>query len=64
MEYQFEKQICTNCKKPEFCIRKDLDWLCQDCFSWSVGFAEQKDMINQIMLDSKIEDLELRNDRD
>lgn len=62
-EYQFENQKCTDCKKPRFCIRKDLDWLCQECFSWAVGFAEQKDVINEIMAE-KLEDLELRNDRD
>ncbi len=64
MEYQFERQLCSNCKANEFCIKKDLDWLCQECFSWSVGFAETKDMVNQIMEDQHIYDLEMRNDRD
>jgi hypothetical protein len=70
MDYQFERQICNGCQKAQFCIRKELEWLCQDCFSWAVDYAEHKDMINEIMVQQGIEDLdlidtsELRNDRD
>ena len=64
MDYQFQKEICHNCGKPEFCISKGLTWLCHDCFSWAVDYAEQKDLMKQILQDQNIYDLELRNDRD
>ena len=64
MDYQFQKEICHNCGKPEFCISKGLAWLCHDCFSWAVDYAEQKDLMKQILQDQNIYDLEMRNDRD
>lgn len=62
MDYQFQKEICHNCGKPEFCISKGLAWLCHDCFSWSVDYAEQKDLMKQILQDQNIYDLEHSKD--
>ena len=62
-EMTFERQICTKCKKINYCVQIEqnykLVWLCDDCFSWSINYmASKKDEIRKIMITCGIEDLE------
>jgi len=57
MTYDFERQKCRKCGKINFCVLHDLDWYCQDCFCWLLGYADKKDKIN--LLFSKIPDIEI-----
>jgi len=56
--YEFQYEKCMKCKKNSYCIL-DLDlnmFLCQDCYGWSLGYADKKDKIN--LLFAKIPDIE------
>ena len=60
-EYTYEHQICSKCKKLNYCILSPeyddtIFWLCQDCFLWSIGYADKKDKINELF--SRIPDIE------
>jgi len=54
-EYDFQREKCAGCGSICFCIQTGVRWLCQECFTWSIGYADQKDMVIQIMTEAGIE---------
>ena len=62
MTYEtIEKQMCSTCKKIQFCVLIDLDWYCEYCYSWTKEYAEVKDKTRKIMIDFGLEDLDRFN---
>jgi len=59
-EYDFQNQICNKCKKQTYCIKHPdlMVFLCQNCFTWAIGYADLKDRINKIYEKLGMEDVE------
>ncbi len=59
-EYNFQYEECGKCHQNNYCIELPIQnnsgWLCQDCFCWSVGFADEKDKMK--LLFKEIPDIE------
>jgi len=58
---RFEYQICSVCRKPQYCIHWEngnlqMVWLCQNDFCWILGFADKKDKVN--LLFAELPDIE------
>jgi len=58
MTYETYRAICNKCKKFSFVIQHEdfMVPLCQNCFCWALGYADEKDKIN--LLFAKIPDIE------
>jgi len=59
-DYDFQKQQCNKCKKISYCIKHEdlMVWLCQNCFTWAIGYADLKDRINKIYKELGMENIE------
>ena len=58
MTYEIQKIICDSCKDVNYCVQVDLNWFCDDCFSWQVHDAKVKDRIIKTLTEFGMEDIE------
>jgi len=58
MTYEMQKNLCKTCKNVRYCVRIDLDWYCDECYSWHVEYAEAKDKIRLTLTQFGMEDIE------
>ncbi len=62
MTYECYRDVCNKCGKMAYCItHHDFGVpLCQDCFCWALGYADEKDKVNLVF--ATIPDIEQREE--
>jgi len=54
-EYTFEHEVCSKCKRKQYCILLGKAFFCENCFAWTKEYAHVKDEIRKMMIECGIE---------